>query len=375
MQATSPSSILSADKSRRPRFSLADDTDDEEDVQRPSRNETSPRHPPSIVISGDAGRRSESRDRHVGFAPAPVIDETPAPGDATPTLEREREGGTDPEKKSPPSSSENSYPPTGRHAFDKPEFATQPPGPPPAKNQKKSRMPALPGFMAWIPPNLNWKGFRPVVRSSIAAWCGLLLSESPEGHPDRGASFADFIGRPCSALRSIPEGARAGELPRAHRLDNLAGLAADSKSTRDGLLPDLLREPWSFLRRLLRTRNSLSQSQVSLGWAWACLALAIAHASRSTYKFTQAEFQAYSLQRFGQPGMTAAQIQLAASEAIFRGEFIEAAPGAVCAIFLGAGCGFFLWFRGYAGPGPLIFGVIFAMILLVRLETVRSVRE
>lgn len=73
--------------------------------------------------------------------------------------------------------------------------------------------------------------------------------------------------------------------------------------------------------------------------------------------------------------MTAAQIQLAASEAIFRGEFIEAAPGAVCAIFLGAGCGFFLWFRGYAGPGPLIFGVIFAMILLVRLETVRSRRE
>ena len=71
--------------------------------------------------------------------------------------------------------------------------------------------------------------------------------------------------------------------------------------------------------------------------------------------------------------MTAAQIQLAASEAIFRGEFIEAAPGAVCAIFLGAGCGFFLWFRGYAGPGPLIFGVIFARILLVRLETVRSV--
>lgn len=56
-----------------------------------------------------------------------------------------------------------------------------------------------------------------------------------------------------SALRPIPEGARAGELPRAHRLDNLAGLAADSKSTRDGLLPDLLREPRNCLRPLLRT--------------------------------------------------------------------------------------------------------------------------
>jgi hypothetical protein len=178
MQATSPSSILSADKSRRPRFSLADDTDDDEDVQTPSRNETSPRHPPSIVISGEASRRSESRDRHVGFAAAPIINETPSPGDAAPSLEREREGGTDPEKKSPPSSSENSYPPTGRHAFDKPEFATQPPGPPPAqKEKKKGRLPALPGFMAWIPRNFNWKGFRPVVRSSIAAWCGLLLSE------------------------------------------------------------------------------------------------------------------------------------------------------------------------------------------------------
>ncbi|GAA5961874.1 hypothetical protein JCM8115_001452 [Rhodotorula mucilaginosa] len=323
MQATSPSSILSADKSRRPRFSLADDTDDDEDVQTPSRNETSPRHPPSIVISGEASRRSESRDRHVGFAAAPIINETPSPGDAAPSLEREREGGTDPEKKSPPSSSENSYPPTGRHAFDKPEFATQPPGPPPAqKEKKKGRLPALPGFMAWIPRNFNWKGFRPVVRSSIAAWCGLLLMLC--GPSQRALGQASFLVLIVSTISPASQ-------PIASQLETV------------------------FFQIFF----------VSLGWAWACLALAIAHASRSTYKFTQAEFQAYSVQRFGQPGMTAAQIQLAASEAIFRGEFIEAAPGAVCAIFLGAGCGFFLWLRGYAGPGPLIFGVIFAMILLI----------
>lgn len=207
MQATSPSSILSADKSRRPRFSLADDTDDDEDVQTRSRNETSPRHPPSIVISGEPSRRSESRDRHVGFAAAPIINETPTPEDAAPALEREREGGTDPEKKSPPSSSENSYPPTGRHAFDKPEFATQPPGPPTAaKEKKKSRLPALPRFMAWIPRNLNWKGLRPVVRASIAAWCGLLLSESPEGYPDRGKSSADAIRTPLQCSAAHPRG-------------------------------------------------------------------------------------------------------------------------------------------------------------------------
>lgn len=93
--------------------------------------------------------------------------------------------------------------------------------------------------------------------------------------------------------------------------------------------------------------------------------VAIAHASRTTYKFTQSEFQAYAAQQFAQPGMTAAEVQAAATDAIFHGAFIEAPSSAVCAIFLGAGCGFFLWFRGYAGPGPTTFGVIFAMLNIV----------
>lgn len=103
---------------------------------------------------------------------------------------------------------------------------------------------------------------------------------------------------------------------------------------------------------------------VGVAWAWSSIALAIAHASRST-KFSKADFQVYAAQRFAQPGMTAAEIQAAVSDAIFEGVFIEAAPSAVCAIFLGAGCGFFLWLRGWVGPGPMTFGLIFSMILIV----------
>lgn len=33
----------------------------------------------------------------------------------------------------------------------------------------------VPLFLAWIPPHLNFKGMRPVIRSSVAAWIGLIL--------------------------------------------------------------------------------------------------------------------------------------------------------------------------------------------------------
>ncbi|TNY20776.1 hypothetical protein DMC30DRAFT_351756 [Rhodotorula diobovata] len=109
---------------------------------------------------------------------------------------------------------------------------------------------------------------------------------------------------------------------------------------------------------------------VAVSWAWACIAIAIAHASRTTWSFSQAEFQTYAAQRYGQAGMTAAQLQTAIQEGVYHGDFIEPGASATCAIFLGAGCGFFLWLRGYVGPGPVIFGTIFAMILLIVCLTV-----
>ncbi|KAL8292379.1 hypothetical protein RQP46_001845 [Phenoliferia psychrophenolica] len=62
-------------------------------------------------------------------------------------------------------------------------------------------------------------------------------------------------------------------------------------------------------------------------------------------------------------GLTAAQILSAVSEDIFHGLYLEPASSAVCAVFLSVGCGFFLWLRGYLGPGPAVFGLIFGIIM------------
>lgn len=190
----SSSSQLSADKLRRPRFRIADDSDDDEDDTGTNfPDESGPPPPLQSALNGHGSRDSEGHERHVGFAAAPVFNDgrDPGPGQAaSPLAEKDkRDGGADLEKQSPPSSSsKDSYPPTGRKAFDGPEFATKSPPEPPSK---KSRLPPLPGFMAWIPPNMNWKGFRPVVRSSIAAWCGLLLSACPDCSLSSSGFIAD----------------------------------------------------------------------------------------------------------------------------------------------------------------------------------------
>ncbi|BGP41609.1 hypothetical protein JCM10449v2_005600 [Rhodotorula kratochvilovae] len=336
---------------RRPRFTLSaseDDASDSEPERAPTPR-TLPRAVPEIVVVEDAGPRTDSthldrEERHVGFAQEPDVVALVAEMDAAAVggtgaddargKEREREG------RYPPSPSARRAPSNGNAkdgavsplrgekdargdggetGFDRPEFAEPTETTPPAL---KRGLPPLPGFLAWAKPHLNWKGLRPVVRASLASWCGLVLMLC--GPSMRMLGQASFLVLVVSAISPASQ-------PIAAQLET------------------------TFFQFLC----------VAVSWAWACLAIAIAHAARSTYAFSQSEFQAYAAQQYSQPGMTAAQLTTAIQEGVFHGDFIEPGSSAVCAIFLGAGCGFFLWLRGYVGPGPVTFGTIFAMILLI----------
>lgn len=194
---------------RKPRFTLDDDDDD------PSESEPEPDLPrtapsvPAIVVE-DAGQ-GESRtphspvrdldreEKHVGFAAEPDFVALGGRGESETGAEEAAAG-----EKGRTETSAEGYPPFSRRAssdvsahrhgessddtatappsaktegegkgFDRPEFAQPEETTPPAL---KRRLPPLPGFLAWIKPHLNWKGMRPVVRASVASWCGLLLS-------------------------------------------------------------------------------------------------------------------------------------------------------------------------------------------------------
>lgn len=76
--------------------------------------------------------------------------------------------GIDPQQKHylPDASPSPSPPPPLSSSVQLEEKATPP--------MAKPRRP-LPHFLAWVPPKLNWRGIRPVVRSALSLWCGLLL--------------------------------------------------------------------------------------------------------------------------------------------------------------------------------------------------------
>lgn len=200
---------------RRPRFTI-DDSDDpsesepEHDHDQP-REGGRPRRVPAIVVE-DAGQAPSSREdepagardldreeKHVGFAAGPDLvtvgggggsDEEgaravdpeagraegypPAPRRASSDTTSHRHGESSDETAAtataPPSKDE-----VDGKGFDRPEFAQPPETTPPALKRK---LPPLPGLLAWVKPHLNWKGFRPVIRASVASWCGLLLSAS-----------------------------------------------------------------------------------------------------------------------------------------------------------------------------------------------------
>ncbi|GAA6020046.1 hypothetical protein JCM10207_006768 [Rhodosporidiobolus poonsookiae] len=332
---------------RRPRFTINDDEDDDSERDDPSPSSPSvpaivvdPSPPPAAPALGRPDFDAE--ERHVGFArkeevaPTPVLDggesvagggEREDRGEKNGEEKDERGRGFDAEnlREEVPPSPENVKKAKGQAGDGKEDNGEN-------EDEKakdtgwKSHLPPLPGFMEWIPPHMNWKGWRPVIRSSVAAWCGLILMLC--GPSERMLGQASFL---VLIVATICPAA----LPIASQLEQ------------------------TFFQFLL----------VSASWAYGCLALAIAHAARTQFKWTQAQFATQAAARFEAPGVSAAEVQSQVQLSIFHGDYLEPASSVVCAIFLGAGCGFLLWLRGFLGPGPALFGVIFAIILQVIMLT------
>ncbi|GAA5921957.1 hypothetical protein JCM1841_005015 [Sporobolomyces salmonicolor] len=316
---------------RRPRFTLGEEDDSDHD-DRPENGGVPRIRVEDAQRTGqhekEASNNSRDEERHVGFAAQPVV-EGEANGVRRTNGTKERENGsfsTRPFERAPSSST---YPPSSPDR--RPSHAETPPAKPSAPPTFASKLEAfftpIPPALAWIPPKLNWKGLRPVVRSSIAAWCGLLLLLC--GPSERMLGQAGFL---VLVVATISPAC----LPIANTIEQ------------------------TFFQFLL----------VSLSWAWGCIAMAIAHAARSRYHFTQSQFLAFAAAKYANSGMTAVEISAAVKLDIFHGHYLEASSSAATGILMGAACGFFLWLRGYLGPGPALFGVIFAIILQVIMATI-----
>ncbi|XP_006457385.1 hypothetical protein AGABI2DRAFT_212754 [Agaricus bisporus var. bisporus H97] len=77
---------------------------------------------------------------------------------------------------------------------------------------------------------------------------------------------------------------------------------------------------------------------VTLAWAWSCLALFLANLARTNTDYSATVFQAAT------------------------GQYIQAGPTVIIAVFLFFGSAFFLYIKARLGPGPYFFACIFACI-------------
>ncbi|GAA5958870.1 hypothetical protein JCM10213_009045 [Rhodosporidiobolus nylandii] len=307
--------MTTASSRARPQFTLDDGDEDSEPEEHGHE-----RRVPSIVVDTPQDTAASVRDlgeeeRHVGFAGKK----------GTPEKREKRKDGAEGEAEvevdvtyPPPRAKEKDE----KKGFEADKFKeTEPEDDEDKAKTLWSRLPPLPGYLAWIPPHLNWKGLRPVVRASVSAWCGLLLILC--GPSQRMLGQAGFLVLIVSAICPA-------SLPIASHIEQ------------------------TFFQFLL----------VSSSWAWGCLTLAIAHAARSKYKWTQAEFAANAAARFTSPGLSPAEVKAAVKASIFHGDYLEASSSAVVGVFLGVGVGFLLWLRGYLGPGPAIFSITLQVIML-----------
>jgi len=166
--------------SNKPHFVL--DDDNEVDSEAEQRRQA----PPSIVVEepGRSNRSSRrgSRDeeeRHVGFAPEAVFGR-----DDEARRETRNNGAIDLQQQveDKQSKENHTYPPSSpdrpSHASDSSTAGSPPPPPSTWSSKIKDRSPGIPESLAWVPSKLNWKGLRPVLRSTVATWCGFVLSEA-----------------------------------------------------------------------------------------------------------------------------------------------------------------------------------------------------
>ncbi|SCV72848.1 BQ2448_4385 [Microbotryum intermedium] len=181
---------------------------------------------------------------------------------------------------------------------------------------------AVDPYIGWAKPKMNWKSWRPVLRASIASWAGLTLMLASRSQVMLGqASFLVLIVSVIS--------------PAAYPIATMLEL--------------------TFSQFVI----------VSTSWAYSAFGLYIAHIARRKYRYSQAQFEVLVGEEFAAQGVAGYNISNRVLLDIFHGRYLEPTSSAVCGIFLGVGVGYLLWLRQHLGPGPALFGIIFAIILMI----------
>lgn len=182
---------------RHPRFVLSDDhSEASSDDDEPS----TPYAPPAVVVSSpDAGTGTGSGGS------APMREKTSSDTQV---------GGSAHERGRSEGDGKETFPPRGEDAAAPPPTTDADDNKPPAKKPR-----TVPSFLAFIPPHLNWKGWRPVIRASVSAWCGLLLLVCTNSERVLGqASFLVLIGQRCRDHSWLRMGAHRFVLPSRYHL-------------------------------------------------------------------------------------------------------------------------------------------------------------
>lgn len=187
--------------SRHPRFSLEDD--DEQDSESEG--------PPAIIINDEGEAVARNQVKRSDSEREASRDATERRDGSPPSLGRAKGAAAGLEEKdttnshSFPSSNlpstaekkdDDSYPPepSPQHSPSRPHSHDGPADTPVKQDQTTSSF-----LHRLLPPllssKLNWKGIRPAVRASVAAWCGLILILHPTSQSVLGqASFLCLVG-------------------------------------------------------------------------------------------------------------------------------------------------------------------------------------
>ncbi|KAG0699492.1 hypothetical protein DFH29DRAFT_983489 [Suillus ampliporus] len=162
----------------------------------------------------------------------------------------------------------------------------------------------LPQSLQWIPANSTWSKWKPVIRSAVAAWIAVVVFIIPRTE--------NILGQVCVVV-----------IFAAFLI----------------IIASFLSPPSDPFMAVLE-RELLILTFVGLGWAWVCLGLMFANLARTQ------------------------NIPNASLQTIIAGEYIEAAPTVIMAVFLFIGSVFFLYIKARQGPGPFLFACIFGCLCL-----------
>jgi len=92
-------------------------------------------------------------------------------------------------------------------------------------------------------------------------------------------------------------------------------------------------------------------------WAWCCMTIAIANATRDP---TDPQKIADALSKIP----TNMPETLREQHLVSEGVFLQAAPAAICCVFLSVGCGILLWWKMRTVPSPATFPLVLSCILI-----------